>query len=224
MQTRIDEREADRTPGNRTKTPRLSGNEEAFTRRIDGRVARTRHRLGEALIALVHEKGFDAITVQEVLDRAGVGRATFYTHFRDNEDLFLSQLDEFLEWFAGALERAGDRSPRVAPVRELFAHVAEGERMYRALQESGRVNDFLDLARGHFARAIEARLRAREDGKIDGDRAVSRACGGPAEDPLRAARAHALAGALFSLLIWWIDRGRPGSPEEMDDLFHGLVA
>jgi len=48
-------------------------------------------------MALMHEKNFDDITVQNVLDRAGVGRSTFYVHYRDKEDLFLSDVEDFLD-------------------------------------------------------------------------------------------------------------------------------
>src|SRR6185295_10924683 len=119
MPQRIGDNEAVVRPANRTNGPRLSGNTGDLVRKISGRAQKTRHRLGGALVSLLHERSFDTITVQDVLDRAGVGRATFYTHYRDKDDLFLSDIDEFLEWFAHALERSGDRSSRVAPVREL---------------------------------------------------------------------------------------------------------
>lgn len=173
---------------------------------IDARIARTRERLGDALVALLQEKEFDTITVQQVLDRAGVGRSTFYVHYRDKEDLFLSDVDEFLEAMSTLLSRQHDASTRVAPVRELFAHVGEGQKLYQALVASGRIRDFLALAQGHFARAIEQRLGER---------------GATMDKP--AVLANALAGALLSLLTSWMDRGRPESPAEMDDLFHRLV-
>jgi AcrR family transcriptional regulator len=59
-------------------------------RKPDQRILRTRNRLGNALIALILEKPIDEVTVQQVLNRAGVGRSTFYLHFRDKDDLFLS--------------------------------------------------------------------------------------------------------------------------------------
>src|SRR5689334_24059575 len=62
--------------------------------RGDRRVRRTRRLLREALLALVAEKGYDRVTVQDVLDRADVGRATFYAHFRDKDDLLVSGFDE----------------------------------------------------------------------------------------------------------------------------------
>src|SRR5580700_5991169 len=84
--------------GNRTKEPVMSGkaaapgkkSAPAAARKTDRRVRRTRDALGDALMKLMHEKPFRDIKVQHVLDRAGVGRSTFYTHFRDKDDLFLS--------------------------------------------------------------------------------------------------------------------------------------
>jgi AcrR family transcriptional regulator len=186
----------------------MSRNEQS--RKQDRRVGRTRDRLGDALVQLIQEKRFDELTVQDVLDRAGVSRSTFYVHYRDKNDLFLSDVDEFLGAMAGMLSRQGESSHRVAPVRELFAHVADQERLHGALVESGRIHDFMELAREHFARAIDKRLAERRQSK-----------GIAVEE--RRALSHALAGALLSLLSWWLVRGRPGSPDEMDRLFHRLV-
>lgn len=179
-------------------------------RKTDRRILRTRDRLGDALIELIQEKPFDSVTVQEVLDRAAVGRSTFYVHYRDKDDLFLSDVDEFLEAMATMLSRGKEESDRVAPVRELFAHIAEEQRLYNALVASGRIHDFLEMARGHFARGIERRL------------AGSPRARGVAPAP-RGAIAHALAGALLSLLSWWIDRGMPTPPEQMDEVYHQMV-
>ncbi len=61
--------------------------------RIDRRVQKTRQLLREALVALIREKGFAALSVQEIIDRANVGRATFYAHFDSKEDLLLTGLE-----------------------------------------------------------------------------------------------------------------------------------
>jgi AcrR family transcriptional regulator len=52
-------------------------------KRVDPRVKRTRQWLHQALLALMGEKSFEAITVQDVAERAGVNRVTFYAHFPD---------------------------------------------------------------------------------------------------------------------------------------------
>jgi AcrR family transcriptional regulator len=179
-------------------------------RKTDRRVRRTRDALGDALVALMHEKPFDQITVQHVLDRAKVGRSTFYTHFVDKEDLFLSDVDEFFQMMAGYLSRKGEASTRVAPVREMFAHVADTREFQAALVASGQIHEVLQLAQGHFAKGIEQRLA-----EIPQSRGIAPAA--------RAVMAQAAAGAMLSLMSWWIDRGSYASSEQMDAVFHHLV-
>jgi AcrR family transcriptional regulator len=178
--------------------------------KMDRRALRTRDCLGDALIDLMQERPFKSITVQDVLDRAKVGRSTFYTHYRDKDDLFLSDVEEFWEMMSSLLERCGEVSNRVAPVRELFAHIAEVKVFREALVASGKAHDVMELGQGQFARAIEQRLM-----KLTTTKAAAKG--------QFAAMSHALAGALFSSLNWWLDRGMPVSAAEMDDAFHRLV-
>src|SRR4051794_4639849 len=96
-------------------------------KKIDRRVGRTRQLLSEALLALIQEKGFDAVTVQDVIDRANVGRSTFYSHFVDKEDLLVKAMDPFSahlkERQRKALrERARSDEGAFAFSRELFEH------------------------------------------------------------------------------------------------------
>lgn len=178
--------------------------------KVDRRVRRTRDRLGDALVELVQEKPFDSITVQDLLDRAGVARSTFYVHYRDKDDLLLSDVDEFFESLATMLSRRGDRSDRVAPVREFFGHVAQQRRLLAALTDAGRIHDLFELGRGHFARGIDRRLAELPRGRgIDRER--------------RVALGHAYAGALLALLHWWIHSNMPETPEQIDALYHGMV-
>ncbi|HEY2546307.1 MAG TPA: TetR/AcrR family transcriptional regulator [Candidatus Acidoferrum sp.] len=175
----------------------------------DQRILRTRNRLGNALIALILEKPIDKVTVQQVLNRAGVGRSTFYLHFRDKDDLFLSQLEDGLEMWTTALSKNQEKSRRVAPVREFFAHVADARKLYDSLVDSGRIQAFFDLAQGYFARGIARRLKE-----------ISSA--NPGQHELDAC-SHGLAGNLLSLLKWWMDRGAKESPQAIDEVFHRMV-
>ena len=179
-------------------------------RKPDARVQRTRDLLGRALITLIVEKPINDVTVQDVLDRAHVGRSTFYLHYRDIDDLLVSQLEMFLEFMSTVLSVRNDKSNRVAPVTEMFAHIGNQNKLYRVLSDSGHVKDFFDLAEGYFARGIERRLV--ELGKLT-------------KVPQRelAARASALSGSLLSLLRWWLDRGEKETPEAMDEMFHRMV-
>lgn len=63
----------------------------------DRRSQRTRQALGDALVELMMEKGYEAVSIKEIIERANVGRSTFYTHFTDKDDLFVSQLDRLID-------------------------------------------------------------------------------------------------------------------------------
>jgi len=179
-------------------------------RKPDRRIRRTCERLGSALVALIQERPIDDVTVQDVLDRASVGRSTFYLHYSDKDDLLLSQLEQFLEMMSTALSTRKEESHRVVPVAELFAHIGSQKKVYRALADSDRLNDFFDLAQGYFARGIEQRLK--ESKRLSN-----------LPQPELGARASALAGSMLSLLRWWLDRGAKESPHAMDELFHQMV-
>ena len=193
----------------RTLSRKMSRNARV-KQKIDRRIQRTREQLSGALNGLIQEKPFDAISVQEVVKRADVGRSTFYSHYRGKEDLFLSDLDQFLELTATMLVKNNDVSGRVVPLREFFAHVGENRRLYDALVSSGKIHDFHDLGQEHFARSIGERLTAIPEARhVDAAR--------------REALAHAFAGALLSLLAWWISHDMPQSPRYMDDIYHRMV-
>ena len=179
-------------------------------KKTDARVQRTRDALGDALIALMQEKPFETITVQDVLDRAHVSRSTFYTHYSDKDDLLMSDAEEFFEAISMALSAHGDKSDRVFPVREFFAHLSDVQPFFKALVKSGKFSENMELARGHFARGIERRLSELPRGNAI-----------PSKELPALAFAH--AGALLSLVTWWIDRGMRESPSEMDELFHRIV-
>jgi AcrR family transcriptional regulator len=180
------------------------------SRKPDARIRRTCERLGSALITLIQEKPVDDVTVQDVLDRAAVGRSTFYLHYRDKNDLLLSQLEMFLEMMSTALSVRKEKSDRVVAVAELFAHIGSQNKLYRALADAERLNEFFDLAQGYFERGIVQRLKE---------------CGRLPNLPQRelAARASALAGSMLALFRWWLDRGAKETPQAMDEMFHRMV-
>lgn len=111
---------------------------------VDRRVRKTRTALQQALVSLMLEKGYDAVTLQEILERADVGRSTFYAHFSDKDELLVAGLSELEVQLTEAI-----RTDRVSPrsgadrVVGLFAgmltHAASHRHLYAALigQQAG---------------------------------------------------------------------------------------
>ena len=57
-------------------------------KKTDLRVIRTKKMIIEAFLSLVNQKGYEAITIQDIADHAMINRATFYAHFKDKPDLY----------------------------------------------------------------------------------------------------------------------------------------
>ncbi|MET9024736.1 TetR/AcrR family transcriptional regulator [Nocardia sp. NPDC004168] len=127
----------------------------------DRRVRRTRASLHRALIELMVEGAYDRITVRDILERADVGRSTFYTHYRDKDDLLLRSSTDYLRAAMTAAETDADVPEPLAPVRTLFELAAGHPEIYRALlgRKSGTV--LLRTTRVMVAQILAERLRDR---------------------------------------------------------------
>src|ERR1700736_2924895 len=79
-------------------------------KKTDPRVVRTRQMLREALVASILEQGCDATNIQDITDRAGLRRATFYLHYTDKEDLLLSIMRDMLDELMQKMEAQSPRA------------------------------------------------------------------------------------------------------------------
>lgn len=174
----------------------------------DRRVQRTRKALRDALVALILERGWDAVGVQEVCERANVGRSTFYTHFADKEELLVGGLGDLGQALrAQAQDAAGPSGRPLGFVRGMIEHVAEQQRLFRAVigKRSGQV--------------VHQRFRALLIELVGEDLAPLAPPG-----PRRDAAARYVAGALLELLVWWVDTRTPLQPPELEEIFEQLTA
>lgn len=174
----------------------------------DRRVRRTRRTLQESLVALVVERGYERITVQDLLDRADVGRSTFYAHFRDKDALFQSCFDDLrddLRRELGATDPHGLPADPTRPVGVIFDHAHGHRQVYRAVcgRAGGNVITrhlhqlIFDLFRGHLG-TVGTRL------PVD-----------------VVAEYH--AGALLAVLVWWVRNDFPYGPAEMSRMCQQLT-
>lgn len=178
--------------------------------RPDRRTLRTRRALGTALVDLMLAHDFADISVEQVLRRAKVGRATFYAHFRNKHDLLLGDAERFWEQLETRFLAHAAGSRRVAPVAELLAHAADYERFQRALARSALHETVYDLVAGLAARLIERRVAT-----LHPNAAVAPLSG--------AATARVFAAALVEMMRWWLDQPARPTPRAMDDAFHAIV-
>ncbi|GJG86328.1 TetR family transcriptional regulator [Gemmatimonadetes bacterium T265] len=204
---------------------------------VDPRVARTTRALGRALVALLEERAFDAITVQDILDRAGVGRTAFYAHYRNKEDVLHSSYEGVFAWLEPLVERplgaaraGGAAGARLFPVAELLAHVGEERALVDALRRDGLLDDMWGLLAGYAARMIARRLDGwvrHPAGAPAAGAALGPVAGVPHGDACPpAARdllAHMLAGALVESVRWWQDHPTAATPAGVDAAFHDLA-
>jgi len=184
--------------------------------RPDRRVARTQRLLQDALIDLIIEQGYSAVTVQHVLDRADVGRATFYSHFAGKEALLLSVFAGLRRSLRAELatltpERVARFGHGVGLLEPLFAHAARHRRLYRALLGSRDGALLLQHLRDAVAAPLQEHLTT-----------VVAQHGRP-EAPIDLVVA-AFVSAVLGALVWWLEADTPQTPAEMDRIVERLLA
>lgn len=184
-------------------------------RSTDRRVQRTYDLLHGALASLIHEKAYDAIVVKEILARANVGRSTFYTHFRDKDELLVRAIGDMIR--AGDATPPATRSERAewllrfsVPVLEHiegFRHTA-----HRAAHVRGQrvVHERL---RQMLAELITDDMRRAELHGVTGERDGV---------PLSLLAEH-IASTFVLLLNWWVERSVALSALEVNDVFRALI-
>jgi AcrR family transcriptional regulator len=173
---------------------------------LDPRVARTTRALGAALIELIQERALDDITVQQILNRSGVSRASFYSHYRNKEDVLDSTYDRLFAWFDALCESPAMGS-RLFPVAEFVAHVRDSGPVVDAVKRASG-HGVLELFRGYAARIIARRLPEREKSGLRIPRALA---------------GQMLGGALIEMVEWSRSHPTSATPAEMDRTFHDLT-
>jgi len=181
--------------------------------KTDRRVQRTRERLQRALIELVREGGYNAVTVQDIVDRANVGRTTFYLHYNSKDELFLSCHEAIVSEFHFGPYYSHSReallSPGAPPGMVLaYRHLAEARALLSPIFQGMDDGYTPRRIRDWSAREIETSLRAAF---AEAESAI----------PLEML-ANYLAGAQNGLMRWWLEKRQPYAPEELAQTFHRL--
>jgi AcrR family transcriptional regulator len=193
----------------------------------DRRIQRTRQALRNALLELIKEKGYDSILVEEITQRANLGRATFYLHYKDKEDLLVDVFSEiarersrtlseipFSAWIPN-LENTGPASENnpAPPALMVFQHVSENSDIYRILLRSEKADRIFERIRKIITQAITEFIQT----KVKSDPIPILF-----EVPIELLAAY-YSGALLTCVDWWLEQELSHSPEEMTRIFQRLV-
>ncbi|OEU91355.1 TetR/AcrR family transcriptional regulator [Streptomyces oceani] len=183
-------------------------------RAADPRVRRSERALQIAVLDLVGERDLESITIADITRRAGVGRATFYLHYKDRDDALLAAVEESV---AEVARRAAQCCPThftagavgtPEPLVSLFVYFHENIRLYRVLfgpDGSARL--------AHRVRIAVTEQITQELADLD----VPAPSGRGRLVVTRAARAAFLAGALLGTVAAWLEADDPPHAQEVAD-------
>lgn len=180
----------------------------------DRRTQKTQNLLHEALASLIREKSYDSIVVKEILDRANVGRSTFYTHFRDKDDLLVGGIQNMLHSVQplGLPSSAKPHEKIVWFSLPIFQHIAQHQHSGEAkMGVKGRA-----ILHGHLQKVL-TELIAGEVGKVMQSQR-KRTSQLPAD-----LLAQYVASAFVMVLNWWVESKSTLPAEEVNDLFRALI-
>jgi AcrR family transcriptional regulator len=193
----------------------MMSNKSKRSQQLDPRVKRTRQLLRKALIELIPEKGYNAITIQDITDRATLNRATFYLHYRDKDDLLNTGFDQIWDELTaqnplpiapdGTLSIEGTR----ITVQTDFEHLVKNFEFYRVMLIKPGVAQFIHRMKDHVFTATAKRLEA----------VLGELPAGPV--PIQMVLEF-IASAYVGIIQWWLEENMPHSPQEMASLIVSL--
>lgn len=171
----------------------------------DRRTRRTRRSLRDALVSLVLEHGYAALTVEDITERADVARATFYSHYRDKDDLFTKVTTELLQELDGRMHPLADESDigfTGKPLLELFRHAEQERDLYRVILRGEGDGKALRTFHDESVQRVAAVFTVRAENSGTEPRL-------PAE-----LLARAWVGEQLAVLHWWLEQDPAPMPAE----------
>jgi len=186
----------------------------------DRRVRRTRRALQKALIELILEKSYDAVTIEEITDRADLGRTTFYLHFRDKEELLMHAIEticeDFIETHSSLLAEIDSPENAIKKLRynlderilyHIFAHARDNADLYKVmLRGEGGAR-----ATRRFANIIRDETIKR----------LEQIKGLPIKVPIEIFAVY-FSGTIMEMVTWWLEEDQPLPIPQMVAYFQQL--
>ncbi len=187
----------------------------------DLRIRRTHKFLQEAMIELITEKGFDAITVGDIAECAMINRATFYRHYQDKYDLVAKIFEEAADHLVKNMKPIRKDSGQIGPDNppeiwiQLFEHVAEHTRLYRAMLGKNGSPWFAARMREHTIKIMLEQER-RWEYQLKPRQQIDPAM--PSDLPVMQ-----LSQVLIGTIVWWLESENSYTPRQIATWFYRFV-
>jgi AcrR family transcriptional regulator len=180
----------------------------------DRRIQKTQKLLREALVSLIHEKDYDSVVVKEILDRANVGRSTFYTHFRDKDELLVSGIHDMLRAVQSTgLPPSAKRHERIIwfslPIFEYHDQHRRAGKARIGTRGRAILHEYLQkVLAERIADDVRKDLQGRPKtaGQIPPDLFV-----------------QYVASTFIQVLNWWMESRNPLPAKEVNNVFRALI-
>jgi AcrR family transcriptional regulator len=177
--------------------------------KTDRRVERTHQLLTNALVSLIIEKGYEAVTIKDITERANVAYVTFFRHYKDIDELLVTMLEAVVEEIGALMEQMNPdffSGSHVEKGALIFKHAAENSRLYRILLSSPGASKIVRRVKEAIAADIVRHC----------DPALQYTV------PIEIAANHN-AAALLALIEWWLEHDMPYSSERMGEIYETLL-
>ncbi len=176
--------------------------------KLDRRIERTHQLLTDALVSLILEKGYEAVTIKDITERANVAYVTFFRHYKDIDELLVSMLEAVVEEMSELMEEMNPDffQESVEKGTLIFRHAQEKSRLYRILLSSPGASKIVRRVK----EAIAANIVSHCDPKLE------------TTLPIEIAANHN-AAALLALIEWWLEHDMPYPPEQMGEIYETLL-
>ncbi len=174
---------------------------------------RTRDQLIRAAVELTLEKGYDAVTVQDITDRADLGRGTFYIHFKEKEDVLWTAIQVGLQETEAMAHTQFKDGALPAKLEyyyylNIFHHAERNQALYRVMLGSQGSSTIKARVQSYFVSEFERDISMLPKQLFSGF--------GIPKDVL----AQVVMGAVMQVMLWWLETPNPYSPEQMAGLLY----
>lgn len=183
---------------------------------MDRRQQKTRTAIFKAFTSLLSEKSYNNITVQDIIDRADVGRTTFYSHFETKDDLLRSLCEGLFDHIiSSAVDSAhshglySDGKPPASLFCHLLQHLQKNDRNILGLLSCESNELFLRYFRDSMNKLVREHLTVGDSGLAS-------------DVPMDFLINH-ITGSFVEMVLWWVRGNMHETPEELDRYFRAVI-